>query len=152
MQIEPLILYISYSICFILLAYIPKDKWREASITFVFHQFTTWFLGLLVVELRLIEYPVRVLADVTRSSFLFEFLAFPVVGIFYCIYFPVGGAVWKKFLYTCVFVTALTIPEITLEKYTDVIHYIKWEWYITWISVFTTLYLLGLFHRWFFRI
>lgn len=152
MQIDHLILYIVYGICFILLAYVPRQKWREASIAFLFQQFVTWFLGLLVVELRLIDYPIRELAHVTRSSFVFEFLAFPIVGIFFCLYFPVSRGGWAKFLYTSLFSTTLTIPEVLLEKYTDLIHYHKWEWYITWLSLSATLYLAWIFYCWYFQL
>jgi len=44
----------------ILIRYIPKDKLREAQLIFLSKQFITWFIGILVVEFRLIEYPARV--------------------------------------------------------------------------------------------
>lgn len=152
MQTEYLFLYGVYGFCFILLAYVPRHRWREASIAFLFQQFVTWFLGLLVVELRLIEYPVRELAHVTRSSFVFEFLALPIVSIFFCLYFPGNRGAWAKFLYTSFFSTILTIPEIMIEKYTDLIHYHKWEWYTTWLSIAATLYLAEIFYCWYFRL
>lgn len=152
MPTDYLILHIVYAISFILLAYIPRDRFREASIAFLFHQFITWFLGLLVVELRLLEYPVREFSDTLRTSFVYEFLAFPMIGVFYCLYFPINKSGWAKFLYTSAFATGLTIPEIFINKYTNLVEYHHWGWYVTWGSISTTLYLLGIFYRWYFRL
>lgn len=147
---ESMILYIVYACTFISLAFIPRGKWREASIAFSFQQFVTWSLGLIVVELHLIEYPFRELAEVNGSSFLFEFLVYPVIGIFFCLYYPLKSTNWKKISYISIFATAITIPEVIIEKYTDLIEYIHWDWYVTWSSVYATLYLLWVFYRWYY--
>jgi hypothetical protein len=152
MMKDYMILYIVYACTFISLAFIPKDKQREASIAFSFQQFVTWFLGLVVVELDLIEYPVRELADVNGSSFLFEFLVYPVIGIYFCLYYPLKSPNWKKVIYISSFSTAITIPEIIVENYTNLIRYIHWDWYVTWTSVYATLYLLWFFYKWYFKL
>lgn len=112
MKIEQTILYALYACTFISLAFRPKDKLKHASIIFLYQQFVTWFLGLLVVELYLIEYPVRELANINETSFLFEFLAFPIISIFFCLYYPQKSNAWRKFLYTSAFCTEITIAEV----------------------------------------
>lgn len=149
---EHMILYIVYACTFISLAYIPKNKWREASIAYFFQQCTTWFLGLLTVELDLLEYPVREFANINETSFLFEFLFYPIVGSFFCIYYPRNKSMGKKILYTSAFCTSLTIPEVIVESYTNLINYLKWEWYITWLSLYITLKILWIFYKWFFQL
>jgi hypothetical protein len=152
MNIELTILYSYYAVAFISLRFIPRDKWREASIIFLSQQFVTWFFGLLVVELHLIEYPVRELAEVNKTSFLFEFLAFPIITIFFCIFFPQSAVAWKKIMYTSAFCSVLTILEIIFEQYTLLISYIKWDWYVTWLSVYASLTLSYYFYKWYFKI
>ncbi|WP_246944853.1 CBO0543 family protein [Bacillus pinisoli] len=152
MNIEYLMLYVIYSITFISLAFIPKNKWKEASIIFLFQQFITWVLGLLAVELCLIEYPVRELAEVNRTSFLFEFLTYPIISIFFCLYYPQKRSRWSKFTNISTFCTAIVIPEILFERYTNLISYIKWEWYISWLSIYVTLYGSWVFYRWYFKL
>ena len=44
-----------------LFMFIPKNKLREANLALFINQLITWLFGLLVVELRLIKYPVRLL-------------------------------------------------------------------------------------------
>ena len=58
-------------ITLMLLIFVPKNKLREAIVIFFFKQFLTWIVGLLVVQFGLIEYPVRMFANATKSSFVF---------------------------------------------------------------------------------
>jgi hypothetical protein len=152
MKIDFMILYILYACTFISIAFIPKNKLREASIIFLFQQFITWFAGILAVGLRLIEYPVRELEKVNGTSFLYEFLMYPIVTIFFCIHYPKTSAKWKKFIYINAFCAGLTIPEVLIEKYTHLIKYLHWEWYFTWASVYATLYLAWVFYRWYYKL
>lgn len=151
MNIEVMILYSVWSLTIFSLILIPKQRWGEASISFLFQQFVTWFLGLLVVEWRLIEYPVRELAQVNETSFTFEFFVYPVISIFFILYYPKWSSLPKRFLYTAALSTTITIIEVVFELYTDLINYTGWKWYTTWITVFLTLGLLRLFINWFFK-
>src|SRR6478752_4148333 len=99
MKVDQSILYILYGCTFISLAFIPKSKLRDASIIFLFQQCVTWFAGILAVGFNLLEYPVRELAKVNGTSFLYEFFLYPVITIFICIYYPKTNSIWIKFLY-----------------------------------------------------
>lgn len=151
MNIEIMILYSVWSLTIFSLILIPKKRWGEASIVFLFQQFVTWFLGLLVVEWRLIEYPVRELAQVNETSFTFEFFVYPVISIFFILYYPKLSSLPKRFLYTAAISSIITITEVVFEVYTDLIHYTGWQWYLTWSSVFLTLVLVRIFYNWFFK-
>ncbi|MCT2535349.1 hypothetical protein NC661_19355 [Aquibacillus koreensis] len=152
MNLEHMILYSVYACTFISFAFIPKNKIREASVIYLFQLFVSWFLGLLVVELDLIEYPIRELARVNGTSFLFEFLVYPIITVYYSIYYPRIASKWKGILYTGLFATGITIPEIIVERYTDIIRYLHWHWSISWLSIYLTLSLSWLFYKWYFKI
>jgi hypothetical protein len=134
------------------LFFIPKEHYRKGSISFLFLLFVSWFLGIIVVEFDLIEYPERFLASVNETSFTFEFFVFPVIGVYYNLYYPVKDKRWKRLLYTAAFTTAIVIPEVIVEKFTDLIEYIHWTWYISWISVFCTFAFLRIFYKWYFKL
>jgi hypothetical protein len=151
MNVEKTILYSIWSLTIISLIFIPKNRQREASISFLFQQSITWFFGLLVVEWHLIEYPVRELASVNKTSFTFEFFVYPVISAFFAIYYPDYRSLWIRFFYISFFSTSITIVEAIFENYTDLVKYVHWEWYYTWPSVFTTLCLLRFFYKWFFK-
>ncbi len=151
MSIESFIEHYVWMITAISVFFIPKYYYRRASISFLFMIFVSWFLGIIVVEYDLIEYPKRFLASVNETSFTFEFFVFPVIGVFFNLYYPASSTRWKQFIYTAALTTGIVIPEIIVEKYTDLIEYINWTWYISWISIFATFALLRFFYKWYFK-
>ncbi|MEH7385993.1 CBO0543 family protein [Bacillus sp. JJ1521] len=150
MRIEWWILLAVYIIAIGILFLIPKNKIRLAVVAFLFKQVITIFTGLLVVELGLLEYPIRLFPTVNRASFTFEYFAFPVVCALFNVRFPNNRRTLIQLGYYVAFCTVLTIAEIFIEKYTELITYIHWGWYTTWISLFLTFYLTRLFCKWFF--
>ena len=152
-MLERMILYSSYIVIVILILWlVPKHKTREAFVIFLFKQVLTWVFGLLVVQYKLIEYPVRFFSYASRSSFTFEYFVYPAVCIFFNIYYPFKKAWWIKFFHYVKFSSLITVIELVLERYTELIVYIKWEWYLTWITLFFTFYLSNKFYRWFFKL
>jgi hypothetical protein len=103
-----------------------------------------------VVNLKLIDYPVRLLPDWYNTSILFEIWAFPVLCILYNQVTRQRG-LWPILYYAALFSAAVTAIEYPLQLYTDLIKYQHW-------SPFTTFYTLMLtflasrgfiaFYRW----
>jgi hypothetical protein len=100
--------------------------------------FFSVFLGVLVVEEKMLEYPISFLSKYFSSSLLYEYLLLPVVCIYFyqaTYYSRYPRIILKCALYTSV----LTIIEVLLERYTDLIEYHTWTWLHTFIS---TLFLM----------
>lgn len=151
MKIEWIILISVWLVTSGLIFIIPKNKRRIAIVAFFFNQIITWIAGLLVVEYHLLSYPVRLFSDINRSSFTFEYFVYPVIcGIFNAFY-PNSYNALYKFMYYFIFCTILTIPEIFLEKKTDLIQYIHWTWYWTWSTLCITFFMTRAFCVWFFN-
>ncbi|MEH7307572.1 CBO0543 family protein [Neobacillus drentensis] len=151
MKLEWWILLAVWVLTLGLLLIIPKNKIRLAVTAFLFTQAITWILGLIVVEYGLITYPVRLFADVNRASFTYEFFVYPAVAGIFNVFYPYTQSMFIKFLYFASYCTALTVPEIFIEKYTDLIEYLHWTWYCTWISLFLTFMVTRGFSVWFYR-
>ncbi|MFB5193660.1 CBO0543 family protein [Neobacillus sp. KR4-4] len=134
-----------------LLFLIPKQKIRLAITSFVFMQAVTWMFGLIVVEVGLLTYPVRLFAKANRASFTYEFFAYPAVAVIFNVFYPHFSRKLIKFLYYGAYCTALTIPEVLIEKYTDLLEYHHWTWFWTWITLFLTFMISRGFCVWFFR-
>jgi hypothetical protein len=113
----------------------PRDKIREAHVLFLFKQALTWVTGLLVVEFRWIEYPVREFQIATATSFSFEYLIYPSVCIVLVLRFPFHKSIWHKIGWFVLFPTTITIVEVLIERYTNLIKYITWTWYWTLLSM-----------------
>lgn len=149
-EISILILSVLLTI-FLLWKFTPKEKILDAQISFLFMQALTWLLGALVVEARLIEYPFRFMEHAYRISFTFEYFIFPAVSALFNMHFPADKSFMKKVQYSVSFPTAITIGEVILEKYTETINYINWNWYLTWTSMFIVLLISYRYYCWFFK-
>jgi hypothetical protein len=133
-----------------ILFFIPKNKIRLAVVAFLFQQIITFLIGLVVVEFGLLEYPVRLFPTVNRTSFTFEYYAFPVICSAFNVWYPNDRSILVQVGYYVGFSSVLTIAEVILEKYTSLIHYIQWEWYISLITIGLALYIAREFCVWFF--
>lgn len=150
---EHKILVITWAALIIILLWlVPGNKIREAIAIFLFKQSVTWVLGLIAVELKLIKYPVREFQRATKTSFTFEYFAYPAICVIFNLYYPFGESILNQFIHYFFYTTGITVFEVLLEKHTDLVDYMKWKWYWTWASIFITFLMSNLFYRWFFQI
>jgi hypothetical protein len=153
MRTDTLIIIIGWLITITLLIFfVPKARIREAIVIFMFKQMITWIIGLLVVELRMLEYPVRSFAYASKTSFDFEYFIYPSFCVLFNLYYPEGKSFTKRFLHFIYFCSFLTGIEVVVEKYTDILVYLDWSWYITFVTLFITFFMSRQFYKWFFKI
>jgi hypothetical protein len=137
---------------FLLYKFVPRSKIRDAWFIFLFLQTLTWIPGLLVVEKGWIEYPTQLLPNennTNQSSFLFEFFIFPVVAIIFSLKYPSNARRLHKFFYYLIIIGFCTFLEVLVERYTDLVEYISWKWYWTFISVWLFLFINHTYYTWF---
>ncbi|WP_341442912.1 CBO0543 family protein [Oxobacter pfennigii] len=135
-----------------LLFFVPENRIRHAWLIFLFKQLMTWILGLLVVEYDLIEYPVEIFKYANKTSFTFEYFVYPVICVVFNLHYPGKKTLLKQFIYYLYYCTAITVIEIFIEKYTNLIKYIHWSWYLTWITLYITFFASRKFYVWFFKL
>lgn len=153
MNIDGVVLTTAWILTIIMLMlYVPKNKLKEAQVIFLFKQLLTWITGLTVVELELIEYPVRLFSKANATSFTFEFFIYPAICVVFNLHYPEGKSPAKKFMHYVNFCTAMTIIEVAVEKYTNIIKYLHWNWFTTWITLFLTFYFSRKYYVWFFKL
>ena len=153
MSLEYIILLIAWSVTTILLITLtPKNKAREAWVIFLFKKIMTWSIGLIVVEGRMIEYPIRLFSYANRASFTFEFFVYPAFCVIFNLHFPNKKSTFIKSLYYGAFVFGLVIIEVILEINTQLINYIKWNWILSSITLYLTFLFSRKFYLWFFKI
>ncbi|MDR6997803.1 CBO0543 family protein [Neobacillus niacini] len=131
---------------------VPREKVRDAWILFLFLQVITWPAGLFAVEMGWIEYPTQFFSfanKYNRTSFAFEFFIFPIVAIFFSLYYPNKVKIKGAILYYLSFAGFFTICEEVLEKYTTLVEYHGWKWYWTLSTVIISLFLNHSYYLWF---
>lgn len=135
----------------LLILFTPRDKIREAHVLFMFKQVLTWLTGLIIVESHLIEYPVREFQTATATSFSFEYFIYPAVCIIFVLRFPFRKSIWLKIGWFALFPTAITIVEVLIERYTNLIKYISWTWYWSWLSMLLFDIITLCYYLWFIK-
>ncbi|MFD2332574.1 CBO0543 family protein [Cohnella sp. GCM10020058] len=153
MTMERFILIGVWIITILLLRFsVPLNKIREAFVIFSFKQMLTWFFGFLVVQYKLIEYPVREFPYAARNSFSFEYFIYPALCCVFNMKFPDHKGILHKTLWYLFFPSWMTILEVLIEKHTQLIRYLHWHWYWTWITLLATFFVSRMFYLWFIKV
>lgn len=136
----------------LLFKYVPKNRIREAHISFLFKQVITWLFGLLVVEKNLISYPNRLFfKKANKASFTFEYFVYPALCSLFNLYYPEKSNSVAKLIYFFIHTSIITCFEIFAVKYTNLIKYNNWKWYWSFITIWLTYYVSRIYHRWFYK-
>lgn len=122
---------------------------RDWVTVFFFKSFLDLIGGSYVVEAHLIKYPVRFFSSLYDTSLLFEIWVFPVLCILYNQATRERG-MWPIIYYAFLFSAGITVIEVSLEVYTELIEYINWHWYTTFFSL-TVAFLISRAFLGFFR-
>ena len=135
----------------LLLLLVNRKQLLEAQVSFMFMQVLTWLFGAVIVENKLIAYPVDFLNYAYRTSFSFEYFIFPAVSAIYNIHFPRHFGLLVKTCYILGIPGAITALETVIERKTEIIDYINWHWFWSFSTMTVTLLLSYWYYMWFFR-
>jgi hypothetical protein len=136
----------------LLIRFIPKNKIREANVVFLFKYLLSWTLSIIISNYNLIIYPVRLFPYSHKTSFTFESFVYPALCAIFNINFPKDKSSFIKFMHYFYYCTVVTVLEIFTEKYTNILKYVHWTWYITWITLFITFFISRKYYLWFFKL
>lgn len=109
MRIEWWLLLSVYAVATVIVFLISKNNFRLAVVAFLFTQVITFLIGLVVVELGLLKYPVRLFSSINRTSFTYEYYAFPVICAAFNVWYPNNRSILIQLGYYVGFVSVLTI-------------------------------------------
>lgn len=140
----------SVSALFLLIFAVDWRYFRDWTVVFLYKSVLDSFWGDPVVNLKLLEYPVRLLPHFFKTSILFEFWVFPVLCVWYNNVTRQRG-LWPIIYYAVLFSAGMTAVEYPLELYTGLIQYIKWSWFTTFFTLTLTLLssrVFIAFYRW----
>lgn len=129
---------------------IPKAKVGLALVAFLFAQALTWPMGLFTVDMGWIQYPIRFFENANYASFTFDYFFLPVMCVYFNIYFPEGKGLLRRTAHYTIFCTAMALLELLFLHHTNLIRYIHWNAYWTWITLWVNFYITRKFCLWFF--
>lgn len=110
---------------------------RDWVVVYLFKSLLDFVVSSPTVELRLLEYPDRLLPNWYDTSLLFELWVFPVLCILYNqITRDKGLSVILG--YALLFSAGITVIEYFLELHTNLIRYIQWTWLTSYVTLSIT--------------
>lgn len=151
LSVEQIITILSSVIALLLLIFAVDWRYfRDWIVVFLYKALLDCIWGEPVVNIKLLEYPVRLLPHYFHTSILFELWVFPVLCVWYNHVTRKSG-LGPIIFYAVVFSAGMTVIEYPLEIYTDLIKYIKWSWFTTFFTLtitFLSSRVFIAFYRW----
>ncbi|MDR6997802.1 CBO0543 family protein [Neobacillus niacini] len=150
MMKEILILIFSWLLSIsLMLKYIPKERKRTAHITFLFVSTITWIYEYIAILTGVVEFPFREFNAATKMSFSLYYIVYPTFGVFFIILYPMEKMKRKIFIHFFVFALAITTFTFLIDKYSSLIDFIKWNWFVSFFSNIIILVIVKKFLNWF---
>lgn len=121
----------------LLFYFVQKPPIKDWLLVFLLKVFISTSLDQFVVSAGLIEYPVRFFPNYFNTSLLFDYLVFPILCLIYnqtTYHSTVRMILFQAMVYSGV----MTVVEWLLERYTDLVHYVRWDAMTTFFSLLFT--------------
>ena len=135
MTIETIITILAAIITFLLLVFAVDWRYfRDWIVVFLFKSLLDFMWGSPVVNLKLLDYPIRLLPHYYNTCILFELWVFPTLCILYNQITRKRGF-WPILFYAAVFSGVITALEYPLELYTHLIEYLHWSWFTSFYTI-----------------
>ena len=152
MSKEVIFIIVSWVIAiYCLLKYVPKERMREAHISFLFSQTMAWIFELMQVHFGLVEFPFREFHHATKMSFSLHYIVLPSFGVFFILLYPLKKGIKGIISHYLIFSAALATYILLAEHFTSLIEYKKWNWFIAVCVNLILLWILKKFVFWFRR-
>lgn len=115
---------------------------KDWILVFFIKAFYSVFFDTIVVRKKKVSYPVRLLPKLFDINILYDLVLFPVACVLYN-QISFHSKTLKAILQVFLFSIPMTITEVWAEKKTRLIKYHKgWSWYITFISLTLSFWLV----------
>jgi len=150
MSLEIIILILIWTIGVLLFVCFTQKRKRKFLLAFLFCQSFTWISTLVYTSLDLIAFPTREFPIATDLLVTTEYFFYPLLCGFYIIYEPKVNFFFR-IIYLSLFTSLLVLLDVILEKHTNLIEYVQYAWYWTWISLFCLYAFTNFIYHWFFQ-
>ena len=128
----------------------PKNHYRKLLFTLLVCQAFLWLNSLIHVEFNLLAYPVREFPKATDLLITTEYFFYPLLSGFYIAYEP-KRSLMIRVIYLSIWISAFTLYDLILVNYTNLVTYVHYAWYFTWIDYFCIFAVTNLVNHWFFK-
>jgi hypothetical protein len=134
-----------------ILVFVKKKDIRKAFLAGLAAQLVTWPIGIVLVLLGKIEYPVRLFPKAIDSSFLHGYILNPSIYAIYYIHYPKHAKLIWRWAYTLSISSIPIFIEFLENKYTNLVKHKEWSIYYSWILLLFFYFIIRKYLDWYFR-
>jgi hypothetical protein len=152
MRMEHLILLLMWLFGFIgFILFVPKKDWRKGFLAFLMFQAIIWLCDMPAFKYDLLRAPVRELPKATDLPLTIDYFFYPVLFSIFYVHRRVNGSLGSRITYFFVWVSASSLLDIVIERYTDLLEYEFLKWYGMWMYIGFLFYISQICCNWFFK-
>ncbi|MBV7508960.1 hypothetical protein KW850_27535 [Bacillus sp. sid0103] len=128
----------------------PKHRYRKVLIALLICEALLWLNSLVHVELNLLVFPVREFPKATDLLVTTEYFFYPLLCGFYLVYEP-KRSLGIRLIYLSVWSSFIAFYDQMLVNYTNLVEYVHYAWYFTWLDFFCIYAATNMIYQWFFK-
>ncbi|RTR30033.1 hypothetical protein EKG37_14130 [Robertmurraya yapensis] len=131
--------------------FIPRKDQRKGILAFLVLQAIIWLCDMITFAFGWQSAPVRLLPKATDMPLTLDYFFYPVLFAIYYVNKKSKGSLWPRFIYFFVWISVLSLFDIVIEKYTDLLEYELLKRNLMWIYFGFLFYVSHFCCNWFFK-
>ncbi|MFZ7946083.1 CBO0543 family protein [Neobacillus sp. 19] len=134
-----------------LILFIPRKDRRRGFLAFLMFQAVIWLCDMPSFKLGLLSAPVRELPKATDLPLTIDYFFYPSLFAIFYVHRRVKGSLAFRLTYFFVWISVITLIDIVLERYTDLLEYERITYSGMWIYIVFLFYVSQACCNWFFK-
>jgi len=152
MRMEHLILLLMWLFGFVgFILFVPKKDSRKGILAFMMFQAIIWLCDMPAFKYDLLRAPVRELPKASDLPLTIDYFFYPVLFSIFYVHRRVEGSLGSRITYFLVWVSAASLLDIVIERYTDLLEYKFLKWYGMWMYIGFLFYISQVCCNWFYK-
>ena len=152
MQIEHIILAAMWVFGFLgFILFIPRKNMRHGLLAYLMFQAIIWLCDMPAFEFGLLSAPVREFPKATDLAITINYFFYPVLFSIYYVRKRGNGSMWPRVSYFLIWVSAVTLYDMIIESFTDLLEYGSLRWYGMWMYIAFLFFISEVCCNWFYK-
>lgn len=127
-----------------------KDR-REGLFSLMVFQSFVWLCDMFSFEFGLLSAPVRLFPKATDLALTINYIFYPVLFSIYYVKRKSKGNRRKRITFFLIWISAITLFDVVIERYTDLLEYGLITWYWMWVYIGFLFFVSQVCSDWFFK-
>lgn len=131
--------------------FIPQKDRRKGLLAAVMFQALIWLCDMPAFTYGLVTAPVHLFPKATDLTVTINYFFYPVLFAIFYVHWKAKKSLWYRLTYFFVWISIVTINDIVLERYTNLIKYGSLTWFGMWIYIGFLFYISLICCNWFYK-